>query len=171
MPNMGSCVSAASRNRLSPCATHGAGYLRSGHSLLGAHGPRVEMAGKTGFWGLSTDFWVSSSYVASLKHACRDKMQAVFPGPHGELKHVRPMPISSYRLILRELLAAPLFLLRHGFRPDHSLEPIIVEWPNLRLGGPQRSFRPYGQMTLSKISQSVPDCGNHMPCVPPWRAY
>jgi hypothetical protein len=77
------------------------------------------------------------------RNACR------FSRLLGELKHVQPCE-SSYRLI--HLRARLTLLLRLCFRPEHSLEPHYGRMADLRLEGPQRSFRPYGQTALSKIS-------------------
>jgi hypothetical protein len=85
VPNMGFCVSIASRNRFRRCTARGVNYRRSGHSLLEAHeaGVGSGRAFARAFNGL-LDF---SSCVASLNIACRvvnlQKMQAVSASARG----------------------------------------------------------------------------------------
>ena len=96
-------TSASSHNRFSYCATHGVAIADQAIASLTAHGPRWGWPASRGSgWGLKKAFnglWVFSSYVASLKHACRDEMHAIFPvcsGSLGMFSHVNLLVPSHF---------------------------------------------------------------------------
>src|SRR5438270_6215694 len=101
---MGFCVSTASHNWLSSCATHGVDHSPPWRAWAKVEdGPACRGSGRAFGGGFRRTFGFVSSSVASLKHACRDEMDAAFP-VCSELKHVQPCPLLVLSHFLRALL-------------------------------------------------------------------